>query len=145
MAKKDIPAILWQCPKCGRYFKKTNQSHYCNDKPESIDQYIAAQPEDVQPILIKIRKTIQKAAPKAIEKISWSMPTFWQSENIIHFAAFKKHIGIYPGDLSHTPFEQRLSGYRTTKGAIQFPLNKPIDYNLISEITKFRVQTVSGK
>ena len=143
--KTNTTAVLWQCAKCGRFFKKTNQSHYCNDKPSSIDEYIAAQPEDVRSILCKIRKTIQKAAPKAVEKISWSMPTFWQNGYIIHFAAFKKHIGIYPGDLSHTPFEQKLSGYRTTKGAVQFPLNKPIDYSLIAEITRFRVQAVSGE
>ena len=113
---------------------------YSNEKPASIDEYIAAQPEDIKPILNKIRQTIRKAAPKAIEKISWGMPTFWQNKNIIHFAVFKKHIGIYPGNISHTPFEKKLSGYRTTKGAIQFPLNKPIDYNLIAEITKFKVQ-----
>ena len=136
---------MWQCPKCGRDFKKQNQDHYCGDKPASIEEYIAAQAEELRPILEKIRKTIRKAAPKAVEKISWSMPTFWQGENLIHFAAFKKHIGIYPGDLSLTPFEERLSAYKTTKGAIQFPLDKPIDYGLIAEITKFRVAAASEK
>ena len=131
---------MWQCPKCGRDFKNSNQSHYCSDKPTTIDGYIAAQPEEARPVLNKIRKIIRKTAPKAQEKISWGMPTFWQGENLIHFAAFKKHIGIYPGDLSHIPFLQKLSGYKTTKGAIQFPLDKPIDYELIAEITKFRVQ-----
>ena len=134
---------MWQCPKCGRDFKKQNQDHYCGHKPNNIEEYIAAQAEEVRPVLEKIRKTIKKAAPKAVEKISWSMPTFWQGENLIHFAAFKKHIGIYPGDLSHTPFEERLSSYKTSKGAIQFPLDKPIDYELIAEITKFRVQAVA--
>ena len=143
MPKIQKQTTMWQCPKCGRDFKNTNQSHYCSDKPATIDNYIAAQPEEVRPILNKIRKTIRKAAPKAVEKISWSMPTFWQGENIIHFAAFKKHIGIYPGDLSHIPFKEKLSRYKTTKGAIQFPLDKPVDYDLIAEITRFRVQTVS--
>ena len=135
---------MWQCPKCGRYFKKQNQSHYCGNKPTTIDEYIAAQAEEVRPILELIRKTIREAAPEAVEKISWSMPTFWQRENLIHFAAFKKHIGIYPGDLSRTPFEQRLSAYKTTKGAIQLPLDKPIDYDLIAEITKYRAAQQSG-
>ena len=133
---------MWQCPKCGRDFKNTNQDHYCSDKPSTIDEYIAAQQQEVQPILNKIRKTINKAAPKAQEKIAWGMPTFWLCENIIHFAAFKKHIGIYPGDLNRLPFAEKLSGYKTSKGAIQFPLNKPIDYKLIAEIAKFRVSAV---
>jgi len=136
---------MYQCPKCGRDFKNTNQSHYCSDKPTTIDEYIAAQPEELRPILNKIRKTIKKAAPKAVEKISWSMPTFWQGENLIHFAVHKKHVGIYPGDLSRIPFAEKLSGYKTTKGAIQFPLDKPIDHELIAEITRFRVSVVSEK
>jgi len=136
---------MWQCPKCGRDFKNTNQDHYCGKVPSDIDEYIAAQPEKVRPILTKIRKTIKKAAPKAVEKIAWSMPTFWQGENLIHFAAFKKHIGIYPGDLSRIPFREKLSVYKTTKGAIQLPLDKPIDYDLIAEITKYRVEAVSGE
>ena len=129
---------MWKCPKCGREFKKTNQDHYCGEKPANVDEYIAAQPEDVQPILAQVRETIRAAAPEAIEKISWSMPTFWQGENLIHFAAFKKHIGIYPGDLSFFPFHERLSGYKTTKSAIQFPYDKPIDYTFIADITRWR-------
>lgn len=68
-----------------------------NTSPNNIDAYIAAQPEDMQLLLQKIRETIRTAAPEAKEKISWQMPTFWQGENLIHFAAFKKHIGLYPG------------------------------------------------
>jgi uncharacterized protein YdhG (YjbR/CyaY superfamily) len=136
---------MWQCPKCGRDFTKTNQNHYCSNMPTTIDDYISAQPENVHPLLQKIRKTILEAAPKAVEKMSWRMPTFWQGENLIHFAAFKNHIGIYPGDLNNRPFKQRLLGYKTTKGAIHFPLDKPIDYDLISDITKFRVSVASNK
>jgi len=134
---------MWQCPNCGRDFKNTNQSHACNNKPSTIDEYISAQSEKLRPLLEKIRKIIKKAAPASTEKISYNMPTFWQGQNLIHFAVFKNHIGIYPGDLSSIPFEKELSGYKTTKGAIQFPLDKPIDYNLIAEITKFRVSVVS--
>ena len=135
---------MWKCPKCGREFKKTNQDHSCGEKPVSIDEYIAAQSEDVQAILIKVRETIHVAAPDATEKISWSMPTFWQGGNLIHFAAFKKHIGIYPGDLTLSPFNERLSGYKRTKGAIQFPYDKPIDFDLIADITRWRVSCVAG-
>jgi len=116
-----------------------NQNHSCGEKPANIDEYIAAQSEDVQAILIKIRETICAAAPDSVEKISWDMPTLWQGENLIHFAVFKKHIGIYPGDMTHSPFDERLAGYRRTKGAIQFPLDSPIDYELIADIARWRV------
>ena len=129
---------MWKCPKCGREFKDTNQDHYCG-KISTIDEYIAEQPAEVQKILKKVRKTIHKAAPNAIEKISWRMPTFWQRENLIHFAAFKNHIGLFPGEVNRIPFKQRLKGYETTKGSIHFPLDKPIDCDLITDITHFRV------
>ena len=109
----------------------------------TIDEYISEQNEALRPILRRIRKTIKGAAPKAIEKISWGMPAFWQGENLIHFAVFKKHIGIYPGVLCSLPFKRQLSAYKTTKSAIHFPFDKPIDYDLIAEITKFRVSAVS--
>ena len=67
------------------------------------------------------------------------MPTFWQGENIIHFAAFKNHIGLFPGEVKRVPFKQRLKGYETTKGSIHFSLDKPVDYDLIADITSFRV------
>ena len=125
---------MWQCPKCGRDFTKVNQGHSCGDKPETVDGYIAAQAEKARPILKKIRSTIKNAVPDATEKISWRMPAFSQGGNLLHFAAFKNHIGVYPGDL--TPFAQSLSGYTTTKSAIHFPLDKPIDYGLIAEIAR---------
>lgn len=114
---------MWQCQKCGREFKNTNQDHYCG-KISTIDEYVAAQSEEVQPLLNKIRETIRSAAPNAVEKISWQMPTFWQGENLIHFAATKKHIGIYPAGEAVGVFAASLTGYKTSKGAIRFPLNK---------------------
>lgn len=135
---------MWQCPKCKREFKNTSQDHYCG-KIETIDQYIAEQPDEVRTILQKFRETIRAEAPDAKEKISWRMPTFWKGENLIHFAAFKNHLGIYPGDLSLAPFEDRLEGYRRTKGAIQFPYDKPIDFELIADITRWRVNVVGEK
>ncbi|MCL2165523.1 MAG: DUF1801 domain-containing protein [Oscillospiraceae bacterium] len=135
---------MWQCQKCGKEFKRVDQDQYC-DKDNTIDEYIARQSVEAQAILQKIRKTIRAAAPDAIEKISWQMPTFWQGENLIHFAAFKKHISIFPGDLTSSPFEERLAGYKRAKGTVQFPFDKSIDYELIADITKWRVSCVESK
>ena len=88
---------------------------------------------------------IRSAAPEAAEKISWRMPTFWQGENLIHFAAFKKHISIFPGGEATEIFAERLTGYKTSKGTIQFPLNKPIDYQLIADITRWRIKQIGEK
>lgn len=134
---------MWKCPNCGREFKNAEQSHFCT-KTGCIEEYIAAQSEEVQPLLQSIRETIRAAAPDAIEKISWQMPTFWQGENIIHFAAFKKHIGLYPGGEATSEFAERLVGYKTSKGAIQLPLNKPIDYKLITDIVRWRINGKQG-
>ena len=135
---------MWQCPKCKREFKNTNQDHYCG-KIETIDQYISEQAKDVQPTLHKIRETIRAAAPEATEKMSWRMPTFWQGENLVHFAAFKKHISIFPGGEATTVFADKLKEYKTAKGTIQFPLDKPIPYELVAEITRWRVVAARGK
>lgn len=135
---------MWKCPNCGREFKNTNQEHFCVEISE-IDEYIRMQPEEVQTLLHKVRETIRASAPDAIEKISWRMPTFWQKENLIHFAAFKKHIGLYPGDEAVRVFADRLEDYKTSKGAIQLPLGKPIDYELITDIVKYRVAKVQEK
>ncbi|MCL1815785.1 MAG: DUF1801 domain-containing protein [Treponema sp.] len=135
---------MWKCNKCGKELKKVNQNHFCV-KAASIDEYIAGEPEEIQAILKKVCATIRKAAPKAIEKIAWMMPTFWQGENLIHFCAHKKHLGIHPGLVERIPFADRLAEYKTSKGAIQFPYDKPIDYKLIADITKWRIQRVEGK
>lgn len=115
-----------------------------NEKKNSVDEYIAAQPEEIQPILERIRKTIRETAPEAIEKISWQMPTYWQGENLIHFAAFKKHIGLYPGGEATTEFAERLTGYKTSKGTIQLPYGKEVDHQLIADIVRWRVRQQRG-
>ena len=79
---------MWRCPKCGREFEKRNQSHFCGEPVQTIDAYIAAQPESVQPLLNQVRDTLRAALPYAKGRISWSMPTYWHKQNIIHFAAF---------------------------------------------------------
>ena len=115
------------------------------DKPANIDEYIAAQSAEVQPLLQAIRETIHAAAADTTEKISYQMPTFWQGENLIHFAAFKKHISIFPGGEATAVFADRLKEYNVSKGTIQFPLGKPIDYDLIADITRWRVEQAKLK
>jgi uncharacterized protein YdhG (YjbR/CyaY superfamily) len=111
----------------------------------TIDEYIALFSDDIQKILKKIRAVIRKAAPQAVEKISWQMPTYHQGENLIHFAAMKNHIGLYPGAEGVAAFNAELEGYQTSKGAIRFPLSKPIPYDLIAKIARFRVQAAEAK
>ena len=88
--------MKWKCPKCGREFSRRDQDHYCM-KPQTIDEYIALQDEAVQSRLREVRAIIHAAIPDAKERISWSMPTYWKGKNLIHFAASKKHLGLYPG------------------------------------------------
>ena len=128
---------MWKCDKCGKEFKNTNQDHYCGEKPKTIDDYISMQSEELWPLLNQIRNTIREALPYAEERISWSMPTYWNKQNIIHFAAFKKHIGLYPGDKAVDHFSEKLTEYKTSKGAVQFPYSKPLPLELITEIAKW--------
>ena len=116
-----------------------------DDAPETVDGYIAAKPEAIRAILCKVRETIRAAAPDASEKISYRMPTFWQGENLIHFAAFKNHLGVYPGDLGRLPFSEKIADYRHSRGAIQFPYDRPIPYDLIAEIAAYRVGQAEAK
>jgi uncharacterized protein YdhG (YjbR/CyaY superfamily) len=109
-------------------------------KPENIDEYIGGFPNDVQEILEKIRETIQKAAPEAKEKISYAMPAFEQNGIVVYFAAFKNHIGLYALPSGHEEFKEALSKYKSGKGSVQFPLNQPMPYDLITKIVKFRVK-----
>jgi uncharacterized protein YdhG (YjbR/CyaY superfamily) len=107
--------------------------------PKDIDEYISAFPKDIQEILQEIRSTIQQAAPGAEETISYQMPTFKLKGNLVHFAAYKKHIGFYPTPSGIERFKNRLTDYETSKGAIRFPLDKPIPLDLVSDIVAFRV------
>jgi uncharacterized protein YdhG (YjbR/CyaY superfamily) len=112
---------------------------------QTIDEYIAGFPKDIREILEKVRETIHQAAPEATEKISYQMPTFYLNGNLVHFAAFKKHIGLYPAPSGVSAFQEELAPYIKAKGSIQFPLDKPIPYDLIARITTFRAQENSGK
>jgi uncharacterized protein YdhG (YjbR/CyaY superfamily) len=107
---------------------------------KDIGVYISNFPKDIQEILEKIRMTIRKAAPDAEETINYQIPTFTLKGNLVHFAAYKKHIGFYPTSTGIEKFKKELSAYQGAKGSVQFPLDKPIPYDLISEIVTFRVK-----
>lgn len=111
-------------------------------KPTSseIDAFIAKYPKDVQMILNKIRETIRNAAPGAEETINYGIPTFILNGNLVHFSAFKTHIGFYPMPSGIEKFKKELSKYEGAKGSVKFPLDKPIPYVLIEKIVKFRVK-----
>lgn len=107
---------------------------------KDIDEYIANFPEGVQAILEKIRQTIRQAAPDAAETIKYQMPTFTLKGNLVHFAAHKNHIGFYPAPSGIEQFKKELAPYQSGKGTLQFPLNEPIPYDLISRIVAYRVK-----
>ncbi len=111
-----------------------------NSGPDGIDGYISGFPKDIQIILQKIRAVIRKAAPEAEETINYGIPTFTLEGNLVHFAAYKNHIGFYPAPSGIKAFQKELSEYKGSKGAVQFPLNKRLPVDLISRITKFRVK-----
>ena len=105
----------------------------------SIDEYIATFPEEIQKILEELRATIKASAPDAQEKISYQMPTFTLKGNLVHFAAFKNHIGLYPTPSGTQAFKRELSIYQGAKGSIKFPIEEPLPLELIRKIVKFRV------
>lgn len=105
---------------------------------ESIDDYITQAPPEIREKLEAVRKVIHEAAPEAEEKISYQMPTFFLHGNLVHFAAFKKHIGLYPAPSGIEAFQEELAQYKGAKGSVQFPLDKPLPLDLISRIVKFR-------
>lgn len=128
---------MWKCPICHQSFSKVNQPHACSLNPQTIDDYIALQPQELQALLQTVREAIREAIPNAKETMSWRMPTFKGKTNIIHFALFKHHLGIYPGDQAIIYFQNLLTQYKTSKGAIQFQLNEPIPLCLIQTIAKW--------
>ena len=107
---------------------------------KDIDTYISNFPKDIQEILEKIRALIRETAPDAEETIKYQIPTFTLKGNLVHFAAYKKHIGFYPTPTGIEKFKKELSAYQGAKGSVQFPLDKPIPYDLISKIVTFRVK-----
>ena len=110
-----------------------------NPELQTIDDYIAQFPDEARERMQLLRKVIKNAAPEATEKISWGMPTFSFHGNLVHFAAHKKHVGFYPGANGVEQFLDKLKEYHTSKGAIQFPMDKPLPLELIDEIVRFRL------
>ena len=126
----------WKCPECGRTFSRAGQSHYCG-KPESVDDYIAAQDEGIRSTLCEVRAIFREALPEAEERISWSMPTLWQGRNLIHFAAAKRHLGIYPGSEATAAFADELEGFDVSKGTIRIPYGRELPAELIARIARW--------
>ncbi|HCP15256.1 MAG TPA: hypothetical protein DIT32_05750 [Peptococcaceae bacterium] len=110
-----------------------------NPTVESIDDYISQFSPEIQEILQTLRNVIREAAPGSEEKISYQMPTFYLYGNLVHFAAYENHIGFYPAPSGIETFKHELSGYKSAKGSVQFPIAKPLPYELIRRIVRFRV------
>ncbi len=111
----------------------------------AIDDYIAAFPAETRELLAALRACIQTTAPDATEKISYAIPTFYLNGNLVHFAAFKKHIGFYPGGSGIEAFQEELKPYKSGKGSVQFPLDQPLPLDLVRRIVEFRVEENSKR
>ena len=111
----------------------------------SIDEYIATFPENIQKMLEELRATIKAVAPQAEEKISYQIPTFALKGNLVHFAAYKNHIGFYPTSSGVLKFKDELKQYKSAKGSVQFPIEKPLPVNIIKKIVRFRVEENTRK
>lgn len=116
-----------------------------NIKHTTIDEYISSFPKNIQKMLGDVRSVIRKVAPDSVETISYGIPTFKLNGNLVHFAAFKNHIGFYPTPNGIEEFEKELSVYKQGKGSVQFPVDQPLPLDLISKIVKYRVKKNSEK
>ncbi|HRW99232.1 MAG TPA: DUF1801 domain-containing protein [Cyclobacteriaceae bacterium] len=114
-------------------------------KAENIDDYMLQFPKDIQKLLKQMRSTIKKAAPKAEEAMKYGIPTFVLNGNLVHFAAYKNHVGFYPAPSGLLAFKKEIARYKSSKGAVQFPIEEPLPLDLISKIVKFRVVENSAK
>lgn len=112
---------------------------------KSIDEYISSFPKNIQEKLVEIREAIRELVPEAQEKISYQMPTYYLNGNLVHFAAYSKHIGFYPTPSGIDAFKSELNQYKNAKGSVQFPIEEPLPIDLIKKIVKFRVEENSKK
>ena len=132
--------MAWTCPGCGRSFAREGQQHFCG-KPQNIDEYIAMQDEAHRPRLERVRAVLCGAVPDAEERISWAMPTLWKGRNLIHFAASKKHLGLYPGGEATAVFAEELRGFDVSKGTIRLPWDRELPEELIARIARWCRET----
>lgn len=128
--------MKWKCPKCGREFARQDQPHYCG-KPQTVDEYILAYDEPIRTKLNEVRAILRDAIPDADECISWSMPTYRKGRNLIHFAASKKHIGLYPGGEATSVFAEELASFDVSKGTIRLPYTEELPAELIRKIARW--------
>lgn len=128
---------MWICPKCGREFKRTNQSHYCGKAPETVLAYIASQPTETQSHLTEMRRLLQSGVPCVKERIVWSMPYYEKDGKSISFSACKKHLSFYVGEEAIAHFASDLQGFVTKKNAIYFPYDKALPQDLILHIANW--------
>ena len=108
--------------------------------PKCVDDYIEGYPKEIQQLLKKLRSTVKKAAPKAEERISYGMPGYFSGGMLVYFAAFKRHIGFYPGALAMKTFKKEFSDYKQAVGSVQFPFDEPLPLALVSKVVKFRLK-----
>ena len=128
---------MWICPKCGREFKRTNQSHYCGKAPETVLEYIDSQPLETHPHLMEMMTILQSSVPHVKERILWSMPYYEKEGKSISFSACKNHISFYAGVEAIEKFALELNGFVTKKNAIYLPYNKALPAKLIEDIAKW--------
>jgi uncharacterized protein YdhG (YjbR/CyaY superfamily) len=124
-------------------FLRARKGGFMDERYKSIDEYLKNYPEDIRIILEKMRSVVKKAVPQAVEAISYQMPTFkLNGKNLVHFAAFKSHIGFYPTPSGIKTFQKELLSYRSGKGSVRFPLDQPVPYDLVEKIVAFRVKEI---
>jgi uncharacterized protein YdhG (YjbR/CyaY superfamily) len=125
-----------------RCAKRTQSSR---NQSGTLDEYIGSFPKNVRDILAELRRVIRESAPEAEEAMAYGIPTFRLKGNLVHFAAFKNHVGFYPTPSAIEAFKKELSQYKQAKGSVQFPLDTPIPFELVKRIVKFRVKENESK
>ena len=128
---------MWKCPKCGREFKRTNQSHYCGKAPETVLEYIDLQPSETHAHLTEMMTIVKNSVPNVKERILWSMPYYEKDGNSLSFSACKKHISFYAGVEAIEKFALDLDEFATKKNAIYFQYDEALPANLIESIAKW--------